>query len=130
MKDAIRIIELLRKTPVGAVSECLRAIDAGTELVLLGNDQSVSPVSELRTIFERRIKHLKAIGRSAVGGDALVVALQEDFEGGLRMAVVDQATPPIHFQLFLTADLSRLIGCIGVDETGNENFGRFMVGSD
>lgn len=125
-----QIIRLLRESPVGAAVQCLDAIDSGCALILLGDETSPSATSDIRTIFGRRIEHLKAIGRPATGGDELLVAMGSGFEDGLHMAVVDRPRPPAHFQLFLTADLTQLVGCIAVDQTDNPNFPLFHPGPE
>jgi hypothetical protein len=121
-ETAKQVIRLLREAPVGASVECLDAIESGCELTLLGDMNTPSPIRDIRTIFGRRIEHLKATGRPANGGDELLSALRSEFEDGLHMAVVDRVAPQTHFQLFLTADLTRLVGCIAVDQTDNPNF--------
>ncbi len=120
------VVRLLRSSDLDAAPACLRAIEQGANVGLPVGEPIA--ITELQTIFERRVRHLVSIGRGAAGGEHLIDALRTSTDAGLRLAFVNAQKPPMHFALFISSDTERLVACVAVDETDNPTWKRLSEG--
>jgi hypothetical protein len=101
---------------------CLAVLRQGATVATSSDGSTPVSVTELQTIFERRVQHLRSLGRAPLGGDQLVLALRSTSEETLQIVAVDSLDPRMHFAVFLSADFSDLVACLGVDQTDIPNF--------
>ncbi|MEV6929717.1 hypothetical protein AB0M46_35220 [Dactylosporangium sp. NPDC051485] len=107
------LLRLLAEEPGAAFEACGAAIRAGAEYVVW--DHTV-PAHELARSYSRRAQHMAKIGNPMLGGAEAVAQLQVSGDRPLRIGEAKVEDPPTHFQLFLTADASRVVACIGIDQ--------------
>jgi hypothetical protein len=107
------LLRLLDEVPGEAFVACKDAIRAGADYVVW--DDTV-PADQLARSYSRRAQHMAKIGTPMLGGDDAIAQLQ--FAGGrpLRIGEAKVEDPPTHFQLFLTADATRVVACLGIDQ--------------
>ncbi|MFG3701674.1 hypothetical protein ACGF5C_27745 [Micromonospora sp. NPDC047620] len=79
-------------------------------------DSDPLPASHMVRIYRRRERHIKARGVSSLGFAEAVQALTDAGHLPLRLGSVAAADPPYHFQIFLSADASTVVACLGVDQ--------------
>jgi hypothetical protein len=116
------LAQLLNASELDAAPACLAVLRRGAIVASSPEGSTPVPVAELRTIFERRVRHLRSLGRAPLGGDQLVQALRSTKEETMQVLAVNSPDPRMHFALFLSADFSDLVACLGVDQTDNPNF--------
>jgi hypothetical protein len=92
---------------------CRLAVLAGARFWI---DDGEVPASRLATIYHRRDRLTRAKGIQSRGFTAAVEALQSHGEEPICIGAVDIDDPPYHFQLFLNANLTAVVACLGVDQ--------------
>lgn len=91
------------------------------DALLAGADYKVwtegtAQVGSLRTIYGRRLRLVQRKGRTSTGFAEAVEALR-DYDASPEAVIGyidDRPKSGYYFQLFLTADLSEMIACLGV----------------
>ncbi|WP_238016114.1 hypothetical protein KZZ52_08315 [Dactylosporangium sp. AC04546] len=111
--DREALLRLLAEEPGAAFEACGDAIRAGADFVVW--DHTI-PADELTQIYARRAKHLAKIGNPMLGGAEAIEQLEASGDRPLRTGEAKIEDPPTHFQIFLTADASRVVACIGIDQ--------------
>ncbi|MEV0715622.1 hypothetical protein [Asanoa sp. NPDC050611] len=111
--DRDRLAQLL-DTPGAAFSACRSAVLAGARFWVTDIDQ---PASGLFEIYRRRDAHTRQEGISTLGFTAAVETLRALGQQPVRLRAVDLDEPPYHFQLFLNADATAVVACLGVDQS-------------
>ncbi|MEV0127105.1 hypothetical protein AB0H83_01370 [Dactylosporangium sp. NPDC050688] len=107
------LLRLLDEVPGEAFVACKNAIRAGADYVVW--DDTV-PADALARSYSRRTQHMAKIGTPMLGGDDAVASLRVSGDQPLRIGEAKVEDPPTHFQLFLTADASRVVACLGIDQ--------------
>jgi len=107
------LLRLLAEEPGAAFEACGAAIRAGAEYVVW--DHCV-PADQLARSYARRAQHMAKIGNPMLGGPEAIEQLETSGERPLRIGEAKTEDPPTHFQLFLTADASRIVACLGIDQ--------------
>jgi hypothetical protein len=123
--DREQLVELLTASSSAAARTCVAALEEGAQY--LGFGATPTPVAEALTIYERRVRHLESIGRTALNGFEVIEALKETAERNVWLVAVNLPEPPTHFLSFVAEDRNALIGCLAVDETDNPNFFRVFT---
>ncbi|MFB9447162.1 hypothetical protein Dvina_29480 [Dactylosporangium vinaceum] len=95
---------------------------AAGRLAVLGGarfriDDGSTPAPRLASIYARRDRHTRSRGMATLGFAAAVEALRAYGDRPVRLGAVEVDEPPYHFQLFLAADLTAVIACLGVDRS-------------
>ncbi|GGM58731.1 hypothetical protein ACFFX1_51205 [Dactylosporangium sucinum] len=111
--DREALLRLLSEEPGAAFEACGAAIRAGAEYVVW--DHTV-PADALARSYARRAQHMAKIGNPMLGGAEAIEQLQASGDRPLRTGEAKVEDPPTHFQIFLTADASRVVACIGIDQ--------------
>ncbi|MER7002661.1 hypothetical protein ABT297_06390 [Dactylosporangium sp. NPDC000555] len=107
------LLRLLAEEPGAAFEACRAAIGAGAEYVVWDH---TLPADQLARSYSRRAQHMAKIGNPMLGGAEAIEQLQTSGDRPLRVGEAKVADPPTHFQLFLAADGSRVVACIGIDQ--------------
>ncbi|MEV4135330.1 hypothetical protein AB0J72_24535 [Dactylosporangium sp. NPDC049742] len=107
------LLRLLDEVPGEAFVACKDAIRAGADYVVW--DDTV-PADQLARSYSRRAQHMAKIGTPMLGGDDAIARLQIAGGRPLRIGEAKVEDPPTHFQLFLTADATRVVACLGIDQ--------------
>jgi hypothetical protein len=107
------LLRLLDEAPGEAFVACKDAIRAGADYVVW--DDTV-PADQLARSYSRRAQHMAKIGTPMLGGADAIAELQVSGDRPLRIGEAKVEDPPTHFQLFLTADASRVVACLGIDQ--------------
>ncbi len=107
------LLRLLDEVPGEAFVACKDAIRAGADYVVW--DDTV-PADQLARSYSRRAQHMAKIGTPMLGGDDAIARLQISGDRPLRIGEAKVEDPPTHFQLFLTADATRVVACLGIDQ--------------
>ncbi|MFF5226776.1 hypothetical protein [Dactylosporangium sp. NPDC000521] len=107
------LLRLLDEVPGEAFVACKDAIRAGADYVVW--DDTV-PADQLARSYSRRAQHMAKIGTPMLGGDDAITRLQVAGGRPLRIGEAKVEDPPTHFQLFLTADATRVVACLGIDQ--------------
>jgi hypothetical protein len=110
-RDAL--LRLLSEEPGAAYEACRAAIRAGAEYVVWDH---TLPADQLARSYSRRAQHMAKIGNPMLGGAEAIAQLETSGDRPLRVGEAKIENPPTHFQLFLTADASRVVACIGIDQ--------------
>jgi hypothetical protein len=110
-RDAL--LRLLAVEPGAAFEACGDAIRAGAEYVVW--DDTV-PADQLARSYSRRARHMAKVGNPMLGDAEAIEQLQTSGDRPLRIGEAKVDDPPRHFQLFLTADASRVVACLGIDQ--------------
>lgn len=92
--------------------KCRKAVGLGASFDIW---DGLVPASRLARIYRVREVLIRKRGTPTLGFAAAVKALHALDEQPLRLGQVSQFDPPYHFQLFLAADATSVIACIGVD---------------
>ncbi|MET8307936.1 hypothetical protein [Micromonospora sp. NPDC005173] len=92
---------------------CRRALEEGSPFRI---DDDLVPADNLARTYRRRQAHTRERGIPTRGFVAAVETLHALGEQPLRLGRVNQSDPPYHFQLFLAADGTSVLACIGVDQ--------------
>ncbi|MEV5211656.1 hypothetical protein AB0K35_29690 [Micromonospora sp. NPDC053740] len=79
-------------------------------------DSDPLPASHMVSIYRRQERHIKARGVPSLGFAEAVQALTDAGNLLLRLGSVTAADPPYNFQIFLSADASTVVACLGVDQ--------------
>ena len=108
-----RLIQLLGKE-AGAFSSFRRALQSGATFWLFDAYPAVT-ASHFANVYARRERRMRAAGTPTLGFQDTVHRLRELGDQPLLLGEVGVASPAYHFQLFLTADLSAVVACLGVD---------------
>ncbi|MEV8512845.1 hypothetical protein [Dactylosporangium sp. NPDC051484] len=96
-----------------AFEACRAAIRAGAEYIVWDH---TLPADQLARNYSRRAQHMAKIGNPMLGGTEAIEQLRTSGDRPLRVGEAKVADPPTHFQLFLAADGSRVVACIGIDQ--------------
>jgi hypothetical protein len=96
-----------------AYEACLEQVRRGARFVIY---DGASPASHYQHIYRRREQHTRRHGLPTVGFRETVERLRDLGEQPVVLGAVDVAFPPYHYQLFVSADLSTMVGCLGVDQ--------------
>ena len=107
------LLRLLDEEPGEAFVACKDAIRAGADYVVW--DDTV-PADQLARSYSRRAQHMAKIGTPMLGGAEAIAHLQVAGVRPLRIGEAKVEDPPTHFQLFLTADATRVVACLGIDQ--------------
>jgi hypothetical protein len=107
------LLRLLAEEPGAAFEACRVAISAGAEYVVWDH---VLPADQLARSYLRRAQHMARIGNPMLGSAEAIDVLQTAGDRPLRVGEAKTENPPTHFQLFLTADATRVLACIGIDQ--------------
>jgi hypothetical protein len=107
------LLRLLDEEPGEAFEACGDAIRAGADYVVW--DDTV-PADQLARSYSLRARHMAKIGNPMLGSAEAIEQLQTSGDRPLRIGEAMVEDPPTHFQLFLTADASRVVACIGIDQ--------------
>ncbi|HZL73949.1 MAG TPA: hypothetical protein VFB83_01120 [Propionibacteriaceae bacterium] len=101
-----------------AFTACRRAVLAGARFWVAEDPQ---PASTLLRTYARRDKHTRQRGIETIGFTDAVTKLGALGEELVRLAAVNSDHPPYHFMLFLNADATTVLACLGVDQSWNPN---------
>jgi hypothetical protein len=96
-----------------AYAACLQQVRRGVPFTIY---DGVLPASHYERIYRRREQHTRRIGLPTVGFQETAERLYALGEQLVRIGTVDVPHPPYHYQLFLSADLSIVVGCLGMDQ--------------
>ena len=96
-----------------ASSACRHALLEGADYILW--DGSV-PASRMLPAYERREAHTVAEGIPTLGFPEALASLRGIGSQQVQLGQVTVADPPYLFMLFLAADSSTVIACLGVDQ--------------
>jgi hypothetical protein len=107
------LLRLLAEEPGAAFQACRAAIRAGAEYVVWDH---TLPADQLARSYTRRARHMERIGNPMLGGAEAIDVLATAGDRPLRVGEAKIENPPTHFQLFLSADASRVVACIGIDQ--------------
>lgn len=107
------LLRLLDEVPGEAFVACKDAIRAGADYVVW--DDTV-PADQLARTYSRRAQHMAKVGTPMLGSDETVTRLQSSGDRPLRIGEAKVEDPPTHFQLFLTADATWVVACLGIDQ--------------
>jgi hypothetical protein len=107
------LLRLLALEPGAAFEACGEAIRAGAEYVVWDDPL---PADQLARSYSRRALHMAKIGNPMLGGAEAIEQLHSSGQRMLRIGEAKVDDPPTHFQLFLTADASRVVACLGIDQ--------------
>ncbi|MFB9408106.1 MULTISPECIES: hypothetical protein [Dactylosporangium] len=107
------LLRLLGEEPGAAFEACRDAIQAGAEYVVWDH---TLPADQLARSYLRRAQHMARIGTPMLGSAEAIDVLQTAGDRPLRVGEAKIENPPTHFQLFLTADATRVLACIGIDQ--------------
>ena len=107
------LLRLLDEVPGEAFVACKDAIRAGADYIVW--DDTV-PADQLARSYSRRAQHMAKIGTPMLGGDDAIARLQISGDRPLRIGEAKVEDPPTHFQLFLSADATRVVACLGIDQ--------------
>ncbi|MDH6463844.1 hypothetical protein M2302_004041 [Micromonospora sp. A200] len=92
---------------------CREALERGAPFT---SSDGLLPACHYARIYERRERHTREAGIPTVGFAEAVKALDALEDEPLQIAGVRQSGPRYYFQLFLAADRSAVVACIGVDQ--------------
>lgn len=109
--ERVQLISLLTDRD-GAFEACRVAVERGASFDVF--DGSL-PASHFAEIYRGRQIHTRERGIPTVGFAEAVEVLYALRERPLRVGRVRLSDPPYYFQLFLSADESAVVACIGVD---------------
>jgi hypothetical protein len=110
--ERVQLISLL-VGQTASFAACREALEGGASF---GFGAGLLPARHYAAIYKRRERHTRQAGIPTVGFAEAVKTL-DSLEGEpLQIAAVRQTDPPHYFQLFLTADRSAVVACIGVDQ--------------
>src|SRR5262249_35842834 len=107
------LLRLLDEQRGAAFVACGDAIRAGADYVVW--DHTV-PADQLARSYSRRAHHIARSGNPMLGGAEAIKRLPVSGDRPLRIGEAKIDNPPPHFQLFLTADASRVVACLGIDQ--------------
>jgi hypothetical protein len=96
-----------------AYQPCLQQVRRGVAFTIY---DGILPASHYERIYRLRERHTHRIGQPSVGFRETVERLRELGDQPVRLGAVTVAHPLYHYQLFLSADLSTVVGCLGVDQ--------------
>jgi hypothetical protein len=108
--DRDRLVRLLDGDDEMIVA-CRRAVVDGAPFWISPTSQ---PASSLTSTYARRERLNRRAGVPAMGFSQAVDRLRNLGEQPAHVAAVDWQNPPYHFQLFLNADLTAVMACVGV----------------
>src|SRR4051794_2957232 len=107
------LLRLLDEVPEEAFVACKDAIRAGADYVVW--DDTV-PADQLARTYSLRTRHMAKIGTPMLGSEDTIARLQIAGARPLRIGEAKVEDPPTHFQLFLSADATRVVACLGIDQ--------------
>ena len=107
------LLRLLDEMPGEAFTACGAAIRAGAEYFVW---EDAVPADQLARSYSRRVQHLARIGNQMLGSDDAIARLLISGDRPLRICEATVEDPPTHFQLFLSADATRVVACLGIDQ--------------
>jgi hypothetical protein len=113
-----RLAAILEQHEGEAFVACRQALLAGARFWVAGGSQ---PASTLVQTYARRDKHTRKRGIETIGFAEAVTKLGALGEELVRLAAADSDHPPYHFMLFLNADATTPLACLGVDQSWNLN---------
>jgi hypothetical protein len=96
-----------------ASKACRHALLEGAEFIFW--DGSV-PASRMLPAYERRQSHTLAEGIPTLGFAEAVDGLRSMGTEPVRLGQVTVVDPPYLFMVFLTADSSTIVGCLGIGQ--------------
>ena len=96
-----------------AVAACRKAVADGARFWVSTTSQ---PASHLAWTYARRERLNRRAGVPGLGFVQAVDQLRGLAHQPVCVGAVDSQTPPYHFQLFLTEDLTTIVACLGVDK--------------
>jgi hypothetical protein len=97
---------------------CASALRQGAEFTLW-HDGTATP-AELLDICRRRHGKLLEQGVETVGFEQALRDLESTARPLLRLGSVDVGDPPYHFAVFLAAQRTEVVACLGVDQAWEE----------
>lgn len=92
---------------------CREALQRGASFT---SSDGLLPARHYAGIYKRRERHTREAGIPTMGFAEAVKTLDALENEPLQIAGVRQTDPPYYFQLFLTADRSAMVACIGVGQ--------------
>ncbi|WP_144120960.1 hypothetical protein [Catellatospora sichuanensis] len=98
-----------------AFEACRLALEDGASFRIF-EDPAPLPAHHYARIYARRERLTRNAGRPTLGFREAADRLGESGDQPLRLGQVTVISPPYHFQLFLTADISAVVACLGVDQ--------------
>ena len=99
--------------PGPAETACRHALNGNAEYVVYAEKMAAE---QLANSYARRMNAMERVGTPTVGFPEAVAALRAHAPGEVVIGSVTVENPPIHFQLFFTAEADRLVACLGVDQ--------------
>ncbi|MDW5330818.1 hypothetical protein [Plantactinospora sp. KLBMP9567] len=96
-----------------AYEACRAALGAGAGFDIA---TGLVPASQLAATYGVRKKITRDAGIPTLGFAEAVEHLRDAGDQALRLGGVRVDSPPYYFQLFLSADASSVVACIGVDQ--------------
>jgi hypothetical protein len=96
-----------------AKKACREALRAGAGFNI---SEGLVPARHLAAIYRVRADITRDRGIPTIGFGEAVNRLQAAEDQALRLGGVQVDDPPYYFQLFLTADASSVLACVGVDQ--------------
>ena len=103
----------LLDTPGYASSACRHALLRGADFILW---EGSVPASRMVPAYERRESHTVAEGIRTLGFADAVASLRDVGTQHVQLGQVTVTDPPYLFMLFLAADASTVVACLGVDQ--------------
>ncbi|MGK5445069.1 hypothetical protein ACSNN7_25025 [Micromonospora sp. URMC 105] len=99
-----------------ADTACREALERGAPFRIWDDSGGSIPASNLASTYRAREAITRDRGIPTLGFAAAVETLYALGEQPVRLGGVTQVDPPYYFQLFLTADATSVLACIGVDQ--------------
>jgi hypothetical protein len=109
--DRVQLAELLSEAGGGVFLACRDALSAGARFWV---DEQSCPAAPVAAIYARRDLITSRAGQSTSGFSEAVEALRSHGDRLIRIGAVDVDDPRYHFQVFLRADMSGVVACLGV----------------
>lgn len=103
----------LLDSPGYASSACRHALLEGAEFIVWDGS---APASGMVPAYERREAHTVARGIPTLGFPEALASLRSVGAAQVQLGQVTVANPPYLFMLFLAADSSEVVACLGVDQ--------------
>ncbi|MCP3784640.1 hypothetical protein NLX85_14800 [Micromonospora sp. A3M-1-15] len=114
MKREELISLLADESPVNKA--CRDALERGASFHIWDGTLGLVPAHNLARTYRVREVHTRERGIPTLGFVASVETLCALGDQPVRLGGVTQLDPPYYFQLFLAADASSVLACIGVDQ--------------
>ncbi|RUL90399.1 MULTISPECIES: hypothetical protein [Micromonospora] len=109
---------------------CREALERGAPFHIRDEAMGLVPANNLASTYRAREAITRDRGIPTLGFAAAVEALHALGEQPVRLGGVTQLDPPYYFQLFLTADATSVLTCIGVNQKHQQPIRQQHEGSE